>query len=211
MPRKSAADQAATLDTLRTEAFQLFGVYGYDGVSIGDIAKAAGLSKGAMYWHFQGKDALYIDCLQRLHGYFDQHVFDPVKAEPDPIQQMMLFFHGIANLVQDEALKHGVAGYWLRSSRSDLGEIDTVHRGFEERTAGILEEMLRRAVEQQVLDLADDLVDMARAMISVMEAIVLPMRAHTTSEVYQTLGVLARTMMRAYTKQPVLVELFRKI
>ncbi len=62
-----------------------------------------------------------------------------------------------------------------------------------------------------VLDLADDLVDMARAMISVMEAIVLPMRAHTTSEVYQTLGVLARTMMRAYTKQPVLVELFRKI
>ena len=66
-------------------------------------------------------------------------------------------------------------------------------------------------VEQQVLDLADDLVDMARAMISVMEAIVLPMRAHTTSEVYQTLGVLARTMMRAYTKQPVLVELFRKI
>ena len=86
-----------------------------------------------------------------------------------------------------------------------------MHRGFEERTAGILEEMLRRAVEQQVLDLADDLVDMARAMISVMEAIVLPMRAHTTSEVYQTLGVLARTMMRAYTKQPVLVELFRKI
>lgn len=211
MPRKSATDQAATLDTIRTQAFQLFGQYGYDGVSIGNIAKASGLSKGAMYWHFQGKDALYIDCLRRLHGYFDQHIFDVVQAEPDPIRRMQLYFHGIANLVQDDALRAGIAGYWQRSNRADLKEVDAVQRAFEARTSGIMEETLRLAVEQEVLDLADDLVDMARAMIAVMEAIVLPLQAHTTTEVYQTLGVLARTMMRAYTRQPAMVELFRKL
>lgn len=204
-------DQAATLDTIRDRAFELFGIYGYDGVSIGDIASASGLSKGALYWHFKGKDALYIDCLTRLHGLFDRYIFAPMEAEPDPIQRLLVFFHGIAGLVQDATLQRGVAGYWLRSSRTDMAEMDAVQRAFEERNAERVRATLQLAMDQNVLDLADDLDDMARAMIAVMEAIILPLRSQTLDEVHQTLGVLARTMMRAYTRQPVLVELFREI
>lgn len=211
MPRKPAVDQAATLDTIRNRAFELFGIYGYDGVSIGDIATAAGLSKGALYWHFKGKDALYIDCLTRLHAVFDRYIFTPMHDEADPIQRLLVFFHGIADLVQDPTLQRGVAGYWLRSSRTSLDEVDGVQRAFEERNAALLRDTLHLAVDQNVLDLADELDDMARAMIAVMEAIVLPLRSQTQDEVHQTLGVLARTMMRAYTRQPVLVELFRDI
>ena len=35
----------------------------------------AGLSKGALYWHYDGKEALYLDCLQRLHALFDHYIF----------------------------------------------------------------------------------------------------------------------------------------
>src|SRR5690349_14260102 len=63
MPRKPAHEQFDTLQAIRDEAFTLFGRYGYDGVSIGDIAKAAKLTKGALYWHFHGKDELYLECL----------------------------------------------------------------------------------------------------------------------------------------------------
>ena len=68
MARKPANAQADTLQDIRDGAFALFGRYGYDGVSIDDIAKAAGLSKGALYWHFKGKDQLFLDCLKRLHA-----------------------------------------------------------------------------------------------------------------------------------------------
>src|SRR3546814_7162710 len=81
MPRKPAHEQFDTIKAIADRAFELFGRYGYEGVSIGDIAKAAKLSKGALYWHFDGKEALYLQCLQRLHAIFDQYVFDPMRAE----------------------------------------------------------------------------------------------------------------------------------
>ena len=37
--------------------------YGYDKTSVSDIAKEAGISKGAVYLHFDSKDSL----LQRTH------------------------------------------------------------------------------------------------------------------------------------------------
>ena len=49
MPRRPASEQGDTLREIREAAFNLFGRYGYDGVSVGDIAHAAKLSKGALY------------------------------------------------------------------------------------------------------------------------------------------------------------------
>src|SRR3546814_8131092 len=55
MPRKPAHEQFDTIKAIADRAFELFGRYGYEGVSIGDIAKAAKLSKGALYWHLDRK------------------------------------------------------------------------------------------------------------------------------------------------------------
>ena len=40
-------------------AGKLFSQRGYDGVSMGEIAKAVGLTKAAIYYHFKDKKALY--------------------------------------------------------------------------------------------------------------------------------------------------------
>src|SRR3546814_14751964 len=86
MPRKPAHEQFDTIKAIADRAFELFGRYGYEGVSIGDIAKAAKLSKGALYWHFDGKEALYLQCLQRLHAIFDQYVFDRSEEHTSELQ-----------------------------------------------------------------------------------------------------------------------------
>jgi AcrR family transcriptional regulator len=51
---------------------RLFLEKGYHGTSIDDITKAAGLSKGALYWHFKSKG----DLLKRITGEFEKRYLD---------------------------------------------------------------------------------------------------------------------------------------
>ena len=114
-----AANRDDTLALIRHHAFRLFGTFGFDGVSVGQLATATKLSKGALYWHFKGKEALYIDCLRALHGIFDDHVFEPMREQVEPIQRLLTFFHGAAELVQDPRLADGVADVRAPGCRSD--------------------------------------------------------------------------------------------
>jgi TetR/AcrR family transcriptional regulator, acrAB operon repressor len=200
MPRKPAHLQENTLGSLRDRAFELFGRYGYEGVSIGAIAKQAKLSKGALYWHFDGKEALYLDCLKRLHDIFNEDIFDPMRQASDGVQGMVSMFQGLLHLFADPRLQKGVGGYWLIPDTPETAGILAQQRAFETASKAVIAECLQRGVRAGQFDLGDDLDVMARAIISIIESIVLPMRYQTPEEVRPQIGVLARTLFRAYAR-----------
>lgn len=200
MPRKPAHAQFDTLKAIRDRAFDLFGRYGYEGVSIGDIAQAAGLSKGALYWHFKGKTELYLECLGRLHDLFRQYIFAPMTATPDPAEAVMHLFTGLELALRDPALQQGVAGYWLTPSSPETAAVRKAQAEFESQSRTAVEAVLRRGVEAGHFDLAGDLEDISRAVISLMEAVVLPLRHKTPEEVHRIMAVLSRTLFRAYAR-----------
>jgi AcrR family transcriptional regulator len=200
MPRKPAHQQFDTLQAIQDRAFDLFGRYGFDGVSIGDIASGAKLSKGALYWHYASKEALYLDCLKRLHALFDRYIFDLMRADPDPVRAVLALFNGIARLLQDPLVENGIAGFWLVPAGPETAALEAAQRSFENASMEVIRGALQSGVEQGRFDLAGDLDDMSRAIISVVEAVVLPLRHQTPEEVRRTLGVLARTLFRAYDK-----------
>lgn len=205
MPRKPARAEIDTLQDIRDGAFALFGRYGYDGVSIDDIAKTAGLSKGALYWHFKGKDDLFLDCLRRLHALFQEHVFDRMQQEQDPLRRILGFFQGMELLLADPRIRQGVAGYWLGIGNTNLPAIDKAQRAFERHTAQTIRDALQYATEKGLIDIGGDLDDLSRAITAIMEAIILPLRQQSADEVHRTLGVLARALLRAYSKDERLV------
>ena len=198
MPRKPPRATVDTLALLQKVSFELFGRHGYDGVSIGDIAAAAGLSKGALYWYFPGKNALYLDCLKRLHRLFDEHIFSVMRREPDPILGILAIFRGTRSLALDPRVDKGVAGYWLVPSNSVSAEVLNTQRGFEENALATIERTLRRAVENNRLDLKGELKAMSHAIMFLIEAALLPLRRVSPDELNELLGVLARTLFRAY-------------
>src|SRR5262245_60719800 len=53
-------------------ALRVFAQYGFDAATTEEIAQAAGLSKGGLYWHFKSKDEILAAMLQQL---FDQEMF----------------------------------------------------------------------------------------------------------------------------------------
>jgi AcrR family transcriptional regulator len=57
-----------THERLLLAAGPLFARKGYEGTSIGDVARAAGVGVGTVYHHFRDKRALLLDLLERYEG-----------------------------------------------------------------------------------------------------------------------------------------------
>lgn len=60
----------------------LFIRFGYDKTSVSDIAKQAGISKGAIYLHFRSKDSLFETLLMTKMGKFSFAWMENVEADP---------------------------------------------------------------------------------------------------------------------------------
>lgn len=67
-PGKRAAQGRATRDNLVKVATRLFAEQGYEDTSVEDVLAATGFSRGALYHHFAGKEALFEAALERVEG-----------------------------------------------------------------------------------------------------------------------------------------------
>lgn len=61
-----------TEERILKQAMRLFLEKGYHGTSIDDITQAAGITKGALYWHFKGKE----DLLRKIVEEFEKRFLD---------------------------------------------------------------------------------------------------------------------------------------
>jgi TetR/AcrR family transcriptional regulator, transcriptional repressor of aconitase len=67
-PRRGRPDKAklgSTRDRILTAAERLFAEEGFSGVSMPTIAEASGITAGAIYKHFDGKDDLFFEVVRR--------------------------------------------------------------------------------------------------------------------------------------------------
>jgi len=85
-PRQSAGEKAI-LDA----AVELFSEYGYDGVSMRQIAAAAGVSKSNIYHHFASKEALYLGILDGSAQHLSEIVEDLAEGDGDFQRRLQVF------------------------------------------------------------------------------------------------------------------------
>lgn len=74
MPRRSAADAAQTRADILRAARTLFAAQGYAVTTTGEIAEAAGVTAGALFYHFEGKPGLFRKVFDELEGELDEKV-----------------------------------------------------------------------------------------------------------------------------------------
>lgn len=56
--KRSKEDAAITKEKLLSAAYRLFSTKGFENTTLADVACEAGLTRGAVYWHFQDKNDL---------------------------------------------------------------------------------------------------------------------------------------------------------
>ena len=69
---------------LMATAIDQFARYGYQGTSIDRIAHAAGVTKGALYYHFRDKEELMFEAVKDRVAAFERTVLGTVSPESDP-------------------------------------------------------------------------------------------------------------------------------
>ncbi|MBC3766135.1 TetR family transcriptional regulator [Neptunicella marina] len=67
MVRKTKEEAAATRDQLLDSAESVFFDKGFANTTLMDVANHAGLTRGAIYWHFKNKHDLFEAMIERVH------------------------------------------------------------------------------------------------------------------------------------------------
>src|SRR4051794_15671601 len=69
-------------------AEKLFVERGYAGVTMEDIAKAAGVTRPIVYTHFETREGAYLACVQRARATYDADIREGVDLTASPREQL---------------------------------------------------------------------------------------------------------------------------
>ena len=87
-PGKRAAQGRATRGQLIEVATRLFTEHGYEGTSIEAVLAAAGVSRGALYHHFAGKEALFEAVVAAVSDRVTAELAEAIRDCLDPVDAM---------------------------------------------------------------------------------------------------------------------------
>jgi AcrR family transcriptional regulator len=137
---KRAAQGRATRGQLIEVATRLFAENGYEGTSIEAALAAAGVSRGALYYHFSSKEALFTAVLEAVSDRVTAEVIEAVRECTDPLDEI----HTAAQAWIDLAGDPVVQRVMLVDAPSVLGWEQW--RAMDEgRTVGAMRDMLQAA------------------------------------------------------------------
>jgi AcrR family transcriptional regulator len=78
----------ATRDRLIAAGRELFGEHGYEATSIEAILETAGVKRGALYHHFESKQALFDAVLDQVVSEVARAAAEAARAETDPVESL---------------------------------------------------------------------------------------------------------------------------
>ena len=102
MARKTKQEAQATRSHILDTAELVFEQHGVSGTSLGAIAKAAGLTRGAIYWHFKDKADLFNAMMERVTLPLEQTVKD---SEITLVQMRDVFVDVLRKVVTEPQLR----------------------------------------------------------------------------------------------------------
>jgi AcrR family transcriptional regulator len=77
-------------DQIMHAAAELFSAYGYPGTSVGAIAEAVQISPAALYWHFEGKEALLVELCEEAVDSYEHRLDEALEGLTEPAEQLRM-------------------------------------------------------------------------------------------------------------------------
>ena len=164
--RQAAVDNVKR-DFIRRAAKKLFAERGLDATSVREIAREAGYTTGAIYFHYESKEALYADILRES---LDQLLVEVAAAaaghDDDPLESLSRAFRALVEFYDANPRDLDLSLYLLQGTRPrgltpaankelnerlmatmaiyrrKLGEIGVPAKEIDLEVAGIFDEMI---------------------------------------------------------------------
>jgi AcrR family transcriptional regulator len=183
----------------------VFRILGFDAASMGEIAKAAGVSKGTLYVYFKDKDELFQAIVEKECGFQAEGVFDLDASDPDvagTLTRMGIAF--VKVLCVPERLHTFRTVFAIADRKPNVG------RTFYETGPAIGIAKMRAYFDAQVaagrLTIADTEVAAAQFMESCHATMLKPIMFNfgpppSLERIEHVVGIAVRTFMAAYEKK----------
>lgn len=176
MARKTKEEAQETRNAILDAAEVVFQERGVSQTSLAEIASAAGVTRGAIYWHFANKADLYDAMIQRVFGPLEAKLIEAQESpEENPLvalRAMVLFF--IDRVASDPRYFRVVEISWHKCEYvGEMAAIRDMHLECGNRYLAVLEDGFRLARERGFLPATLDPRCAAIGLIAVVDGLVL--------------------------------------
>ena len=166
--RRTKEEAAVTRANLLKTALSVFSAKGYAAATLDDVAKAAKVTRGAIYWHFKSKADLYNTLVQELSARGASVVQQAVSEGGTLIEILRRVFVRQCALIEDDKEARAVMELALFKTGLDP-ELQAGRKKQLEAGNALVEgiaDAMRQGIAQGVLRKDINPVDMARAFIA---------------------------------------------
>lgn len=153
MARKTREDAELTRQLLLDTAEQVFWEKGVAGTSLADIASAAGLTRGAIYWHFTNKLDLFNALCDRIVPDLEALDASLLNQHGNPASRLWQHSHALFSLLRDNPRIRRICGIHHLGCEQ-VGEMAPLlleQISWTQRKKAKLQQVLEEAQQQQLL------------------------------------------------------------
>ena len=161
---KGERTRAAILD----EALRLVSKAGLDGLTIGTLADATGLSKSGLFAHFGSREELLLAVLAHGQAQFGEVVFQPAMAKPRGLPRLRAMFVNWLDWTESAELPGGCPMIGGASEFDDRpGPVRDMLAGGQRTWIETLKRAVRQAIEEGQLAESTDAEQIAFEMFGI--------------------------------------------
>jgi AcrR family transcriptional regulator len=142
-------------DLIRSAAKKLFAESGLDGTSVREIARLAGYTTGALYFHYANKEELYADILRDSLDRLFIEVRGSLPANDEPVARLTAAFRALVRFYDENPRDLDLSLYLLNGTRP-RGLTPTLNKELNNKLRLVLDiyrtELSRAGIEDRRLN-----------------------------------------------------------
>lgn len=195
--RRTKEEAAITRQTILDAALAVFGSQGYSAATLEDIAQEAGVTRGAIYWHFANKAELY-NTLMTTYSTRGAEITQQAVAEGGSLDKILkrIFIRLLTAVENEEKLRAVMELYLFKTEVNEElmeGRQQQIQTG--QALVANIASALREGIQTGIIRADLDPTDMARGFMALQngaiqlwliapEAFSLSQVAETLAEIY---------------------------
>lgn len=156
--RKTKEEALETRENILNAAVDVFYEKGVSSTSLEEIAEAAGVTRGAVYWHFKNKVDIFSALHNRKHTSIMERMLErKIEASDDPLIEMRNFMLEIMLDLDNEHTRKTFSLFSLKCDYSgDLAPLLDEQNGRKQEAMSMVEAYFRRAIDKEQISKDND-------------------------------------------------------
>lgn len=151
--KRTKKDALKTKQKIMQTALDCFSTQGYFHTSLDEIARKAGMTRGAVYWHFKNKPEIFNALHEQLHEPFLKRILNDLEVDsPQPLMQLKQLLVEILMDLENNPTKTRILRLFYQCDYSgDLAQFKQKHQDNIARNLKLMASYFERAKKKGLL------------------------------------------------------------